>query len=343
MDLGTIAVAGGRPGAPGDPLNVPVTFASVYRAEGAVAYGRENNPTWTAFEDVVGALEGGRALSFASGIAAISAVLEELPVGATVVAPRDAYLGTRGYLADAGARGRLRTRLVDIADTAATLAACDGADLLWIETPTNPLLAVADLPALCAGAGIAVAVDNTFATPLIQRPLTHGADIVVHSATKYLAGHSDVLLGAVVVRDPVRYEALAERRTLLGAVPGPMEAYLALRGVRTLHLRMERAQANAGELARRLEGHPAVARVRYPGFGAMVSVELAGGQAAADALCAAVTLLAPATSLGGVESTLERRNRWPGEEHVPAGLVRISVGCEHVEDLWADLAQALGS
>lgn len=341
MDAGTIAVSGGRPGYPGDPLNAPVAFASVYRDGGEVAYAREGNPTWTAFEQVVGALEGGRALSFASGIAAISAVLEELPVGATVVAPRDAYLGTRGYLADADARGRLRVRLVDVSDTAVTLAAAQGADLLWVESPTNPLLAVADLPALCGGVGVPVAVDNTLATPLLQRPLEHGADLVVHSATKYLAGHSDVLMGVVVVRDDHRYEALARRRSLLGAVPGPMEAYLALRGVRTLHLRVERAQANARELARRCDAHPAVAHVRYPGFGAIVSIEPTGGQAAADAICGAVRLMVHATSLGGVETTLERRSRWPGEEHVPAGLLRISVGCEHVDDLWADLEQAL--
>jgi cystathionine gamma-synthase len=359
-DPGTIAVAAGRGAAPGDPLNPPVTFASAYRAEGALAYAREGNPTWTALEEVIGTLEGGAALTFASGIAAVSAVLEELPVGATVVCPRDAYLGLRAYLADAEVRGRLRVRLVDVADTDATVAAARGADLLWVETPTNPLLAVADLPALCEEAhslGVPVVVDNTFATPLLQRPLEMGADLVVHSVTKFLAGHSDLLLGAVVTRDEARLAALLTRRTLLGAVPGPMEAYLALRGIRTVGVRLERAQANAAELARRLRAHPAVVRVRYPGlsgdpgheraakqmdgFGAMVAVEVAGGREAADALCARVRLLTPATSLGGVETTLERRHRWPGEEEVPPSLLRISVGCEHVEDLWDDLVQAL--
>jgi cystathionine gamma-synthase len=361
LSPGTVAVVAGRgAGAAGDPLNVPVTFASMYRAGGATSYSREGNPTWTALEETLGALEGGTALAFSSGIAAVSAVLEELPLGAVVVCPADAYLGTRAYLAEAEGKGRVRTRLVDVGDTDATLAATEGADLLWVESPTNPLLTVADLPALCAGAhalGVPVCVDNTLATPLGQRPLHLGADVVVHSVTKFLAGHSDVLLGAVVTADPARAEALHRRRTLLGSVPGPMEAYLALRGIRTLGVRLERAQENAGELARRLAAHPAVARVRYPGlstdpgharaatfmqgFGAMVSVELHDGEAAADAVCAGVRLLVSATSLGGVETTLERRHQWPGEEAIPPALLRISVGVEDVEDLWRDLAHAL--
>lgn len=361
LDPATIAVTAGRGRlAPGDPLNVPVTFASVYRAEGEIPYAREGNPTWTALEEAIGALEGGQAVTFSSGIAAVSAVLEELPAGALVVCPRDAYLGSRAYLADAEQRGRLRHLLVDIADTEATLAATRGADLLWVESPTNPMLAIADLPALCAGAhdlGVPVAVDNTFATPLLQRPLDHGADIVVHAVTKFLSGHSDVLLGVAVTRHGAQRDALAHRRLLLGSVPGPMEAYLALRGLRTLDVRLQRAQANAAELAIRLAAHPAVARVRYPGlpddpghqraakqmrgFGTMLAIEPAAGLFAADAVCASVRVLTPATSLGGIETTIERRNRWPGEEEVPPALLRISVGCEHVEDLWADLARAL--
>jgi cystathionine gamma-synthase len=253
-------------------------------------------------------------------------------------------------------------RLVDVADTDATLAATGGASLLWAESPTNPLLAIADIMALAEGAhalGVPLAVDNTFATPLLQRPLDLGADLVVHSVTKFLSGHADVLLGAAVTRDEARLAGLRERRHLAGAIPGPMEAYLALRGIRSLPVRMDRAQANAGELALRLSNHPAVARVRYPGlpsdpgharaakqmrgFGAMLSVELAGGHAAADGLCGRVRLLTSATSLGGIETTLERRHRWPGEEDVPPSLVRISVGCEHVEDLWADLDRALAA
>jgi cystathionine gamma-synthase len=340
---------------------VAVPLASTYHAEGGLSYGREGNAVWEALEEVLGALEGGQALVFASGLAAIAAVVETLPVGALVVAPDDAYLGTRGLLSDLAARDRLRVRLVDIADTRETLAACEGADLLWCETPTNPMMAVADLGALCVGAralGVPVVVDNTFATPLLQRPLEHGADVVVHSVTKFLAGHSDLVMGATVTGDPDRMESLRRRRSLHGAVPGPLEAFLALRGVRTLAVRLDRAQANAAELAPRLAAHPAVSRVRYPGlidhpghelasrqmdgFGAMLSFEVHGGAPAADALCGAVRLCVHATSLGGVETLLERRQRWEGEEAVPAGLVRVSVGIEDVEDLWSDLESALG-
>lgn len=362
-DPSTVAVTAGRgTGAPGKPINVPITLSSVYHSEdGNAAYGREHNPTWLALEETLGALEGGAASVFSSGIAAIAAVLETIPVGGVVVAPADGYSGFRRLLGDLEQKGRLRARLVDVADTAGALAASDGAHLLWIESPTNPMMAVADVAALTAGAherDVRVAVDNTFATPLLQRPLELGADVVVHSATKFLSGHSDVLIGATVTRD----EALAHRilswRTLGGAVVGPMEAWLALRGVRTLPVRLERAQANAGELAHRLAAHPGVQRVRYPGlscdpgheiarrqmrgFGAMLSFEVRGGAAAADELCARTRLITHATSLGGVETTMERRHGQEGEEAVPEGLIRLSVGCEHVEDLWADLDGALG-
>lgn len=360
MDLATVAVAAGRGSPrPGAPVNVPVHLTTVFTGGGDVGYAREGNPSWTALEEALGALEGGTALVFASGMAAITAVFEQLDVGAVVVAPGDAYTGTRAYLADAAARGRLRVRLVDVADTAATAAACSGASLLWVESPTNPLMAVADLEALAAaarGTGATFAVDNTFATPMLQRPLDMGADIVVHAVTKYIAGHSDVLLGAVVTADPQRAASLATRRTLLGGVPGALDAFLALRGLRTLPVRLERAQANAGELARRLDAHPAVRRVRYPGlpadpgheraakqmrgFGGMLAFETATAEGA-EAVCRAVRLIAHVTSLGGVETTMERRRRHPNEDLTPDELIRVSVGCEHVEDLWADLSQAL--
>ncbi len=188
--------------------------------------------------------------------------------------------------------------------------------LVWLESPTNPTLEVADIATIAAAAheaGATVVVDNTFATPLHQQPLLLGADIVVHSATKYLAGHSDLLMGAVVVGDDALCDVLKGRRDLLGAIPGTLEAWLATRGLRTLHVRMERAQANAAELVRRLTGHPAVAEVRYPGFGAMVAVLPSGGVPAADAVAASVRLWVHATSLGGVESTFERRRRWAHE------------------------------
>ena len=216
--------------------------------------------------------------------------------------------------------------------------------LLWIESPTNPALEVADIPALAEAAhelGMRVVVDNTFATPLLQQPLSLGADIVVHSATKYLAGHSDVQLGALVTADEEIHAALKGRRDLVGAIPGPFETWLALRGMRTLHVRLDRAQANAAELARRLRDHPRIEEVRYPGFGAIVAVVVTGGATAADALSRDVRLWVHATSLGGVESTLERRRRWKAEAAtIPEGLMRLSVGIEDVEDLWADLAQA---
>ncbi|GAA3674440.1 PLP-dependent transferase [Nocardioides ginsengisoli] len=345
----TVAVTAGRPAhEPDEPLNVPVTLTSTYVATGELEYGRYGNPTWTAFEDALGALEGGRALAFASGMAAITTILDLVGNGGGIVAPRHSYSGTVAALADGESRGRLHATLVDIADSAAVIAAMEADEdcaLLWIESPTNPALEIADIPTLTAaahGLGIRVVVDNTFATPLLQQPLAQGADIVIHSATKYIAGHSDVLMGAIVVGDDEVYDALKGRRDLAGAVPGPFETWLALRGLRTLHVRLERAAANATELARRLADHPAVEEVRYPGFGAIVSAVLAGGADAGDFVVRATSLWVHATSLGGVESTLERRRRWKLEAAtIPDGLVRLSVGIEDVDDLWDDLAQAL--
>ncbi len=345
-------------------MNGPIAVSSTYRSGGALSYGREGNDTWAALEEVLGALEGGEATVFASGMAAVAAVLETLPAGAVVVLGADAYTGTRILLADLARRGRLFHRLVDTTDVGATLDACEGAAMLWLESPSNPLMAISDLARLSAESkarnpGLAVIADNTFATPLLQRPLDLGVDVVVHSVTKYLAGHSDVILGATVTNDPAWVRALLDRRSMHGGIPGPIEAYLALRGIRTLAVRMERAQANAAELARRLVAHERVEVVRYPGLaqhpghhlaneqmrgaGAMLSFDVHGGAEAADRCCAAVRLATPATSLGGVETLIERRGRWAGEEALPGGLIRLSVGIEDVEDLWADLAQALGA
>ena len=358
----TIAVHGGRPEqVPGAPLSVPPVLASTYVQGSSVGYGRDGNPTWTALEDVIGALEGGRALAFASGMAAVAAVLDSLPDRSVVVAPEICYSGTSTLFDQLKSHRAFEVRRVDVADTDATVGAMAGATMLWIESPANPTLAVADLPALCAASRerrVATCADNTFATPLNQRPLDLGADVVVHSLTKFLAGHSDVVLGAAVTRDDETYDRLLEHRTYHGGIPGPAEAWLALRGIRTLHLRVERSQHNAGVIAARLAAHPAVERVHYPGlpddpgharalahmhgFGAMVAIQVRGGAAAADAVCAATRLWVPATSLGGVESTLERRRRWPQENPaVPESLIRLSVGIEDVEDLWADLSAAL--
>jgi cystathionine gamma-synthase len=345
MRPATRAVHAGRPPHdPDEPLNVPITMASTYVAGGELEYGRYANPTWTAFEDTLGALEGGRCLAFASGLAAVATVLDLVGQGETVVAPRHAYNGSIMQLADLEARGRVKALLVDIADTEAVVAACDDAALVWIESPTNPAMEIAEIATIAEAAheaGARVVVDNTFATPLLQQPLELGADLVVHSATKYLAGHSDLVMGALVTRDDELHAVLKGRRDLIGAIPGAFEAWLALRGMRTLGVRVERAQANAAELARRLGEHPAVQEVRYPGFGAMVSIVLADA-GAADRLTAGTTLWVHATSLGGVESSFERRRRWKSEPTtIPEGLVRLSVGIEDVEDLWDDLASAL--
>lgn len=345
-DPATIAVTAGRPATtPDSPFNEPVTFASTYAAGGDVEYGRYGNPTWAAFETALGELEGGRCLSYASGLAAVATVLDLVGQGMKVVAPRHSYNGTIMQLGDLEMRGRLTAQLVDLTDTDEVLAACSDAALVWLESPTNPALEVADIPAITEAAheaGAYVVVDNTFATPVLQRPLEHDVDLVVHSATKYIAGHSDLLMGAVVTRDEELYAVLKGRRDLTGAVPGPMEAYLALRGLRTLPLRVERAQANAQELVRRLGEHPAVDEVRYPGFGGIVSIVLGQGALAADLLTRKTRLWVHATSLGGVESTLERRRRWKSEPGtIPDALVRLSVGIEAVDDLWDDLRTAL--
>jgi cystathionine gamma-synthase len=341
----TVVVHAGRPPHEADqPLSTPITMASTYVAGGDLEYGRYANPTWQAFEEALGALEGGRALAFSSGLAACATVLDLVGHDALVVAPRHAYHGSVGQLGDLEARGRIRATLVDIADTDAVIAALDDAAILWIESPTNPALEVADVERLVVAgheAGARVVVDNTFATPLLQQPLGLGADLVLHSVTKFLAGHSDVMMGALVVREDQLYDVLKGRRDLVGAIPGTLEAWLALRGLRTLHLRVERSQANAAELARRLESHPAIESVRYPGFGGVIAAVLPTGEAA-DVLTHSTSLWVHATSLGSVESTFERRRRWKTEAStIPEGLVRMSVGIEDVGDLWADLEQAL--
>jgi len=355
--LETETVAAGRPPRePGAPVNAPVTFTSTYVADAddvdRLAYARVGNPTWTAFEEAVGTLEGGHALAFASGMGAISAVLGQVPYGGVVLAPHRAYSGTTSLLDEMAATGALRVRRVDIADTEDVrhgLTAGPAVDLVLAESPTNPMLEVADLAAVAEAAhaaGAIVAVDNTFATPLRQRPLETGADMVVHSATKYLSGHSDVLLGAVVTPHTARgradRERLASHRTSRGAIPGPMEVWLALRGLRTLALRVDRSEATAQMLASRLGDHPAVARVRYPGWGAVVSIEIAHDVPTAELVCASTRLWLPSTSLGGVESQIERRRRHEAEVHtVPDTLLRLSVGIENGEDLWRDLRAAL--
>jgi cystathionine gamma-synthase len=343
--------AGRQPRVPGAGVNAPLELSSTYVADGPVNYARAGNPTWTAFEEALGALEGGAALVFASGMAAIAAALSLAPEGGVVVAPTHAYNGTGVILEDLAEAGRMTVRRVDISDTAAVTAALRGADLLWAESPTNPMLEVADLPAIIAVAheeGAIAVCDNTFATPLGQQPLSMGADVVMHSVTKFLAGHSDVILGATVTAGTdtgrAAHERLLHHRLIHGAIAGPVETWLALRGMRTMHLRVERASANAAELARRLAGHAHVERVRYPGLGAIVAIEVPGGSVAAERVASSTRLWTHATSLGGVESLIERRRRHPSEPlTVPENLLRLSVGVEDVDDLWRDLDGALRS
>ncbi|MBB2985293.1 trans-sulfuration enzyme family protein [Terracoccus luteus] len=348
----TVVVGAGRPPRePGRGVNPAVELTSTFSPGGDVGYARVGNPTWSAFETALGELEGGVALVHASGMGAISAGLSLLAPGGTVLAPDQAYNGTEDLLA-ALAQGTAQVERVHATDTDGFLAALDRlgeGDLLWLESPTNPLMDVVDLPVVLARArerGVTSVVDNTLSTPLLSRPLQLGADVVVHSVTKYLSGHSDVVLGATVVAATERGAALGTRlqrhRTLHGAIAGPLEVFLALRGLRTLTVRFERACANAADLAGRLASHPAVERVRYPGQGAMIAVEVVGGAEAAEAVCEATAVWLHSTSLGGVESQIERRRRHASEPLVVAvNLLRLSVGIEHVDDLWADLDQAL--
>ncbi len=357
----TWLIAGGRDRTPGAPLNVAPVFASNFYLPDERVYSRsDGTPTSDALEALLGGLEAGRALVFASGMAAAAVIFQRLAVGTTIAVPEDPYHGVAGIVAEGEAQGRWTVRRLDQADTPAWLAAVRECDLVWLESPENPLMTVADLPAICGaprGAGTIVAVDSTFATPLNQRPLDLGADVVMHSATKFIGGHSDLLAGALITRDDELFDEFHHRRLLHGATIGAMEAFLTMRGARTLGLRIERAQANAMELARRLDAHPEVARVLYPGlpshpthgaaasfmtgFGAMLSFETTGAGERATAVCTRAELINHATSLGGVETTMERRSVIPGQERIPPTLIRLSVGCEHVEDLWADLEHAL--
>ncbi|KAF1056613.1 MAG: Cystathionine beta-lyase [Pseudomonas delhiensis] len=338
-------------------------------------YGRSHNPTRWALERCVADLEGGsQAFAFASGLAAISAVLEVLDAGAHVVSGNDLYGGTYRLFERVRRRSAgHRFSFVDLTDVAAIEAALTAeTKLVWVETPSNPLLRLADLEAiarLCRARGILCVADNTFASPRIQRPLELGFDVVVHSTTKYLNGHSDVIGGIAVVGDnPELAERLGFMQNAVGAIAGPFDAFLTLRGVKTLALRMERHCSNALELARWLEGQPQVARVHYPGlpshpqhalakrqmhgFGGMLSLELASDLAGARRFLEAVELFALAESLGGVESLIEHpaimtHASIPAEIRaelgIGDGLVRLSVGVEDVEDLRADLAQALAA
>jgi cystathionine gamma-synthase len=357
-------VHGGTERAAGAPLGPPLVPTSVYLSQGepggGPGYGRSENPGWAAVESALAAIEGpgARAVTFASGQAASMALMLALADGReTIVFPSDGYYNTRalaGRLRPHGARAVA----VDLLDLDAVGAALRGGPaVLWAETPTNPLLRVADLTALAvvaASAGAPFVVDNTVATGLLQKPLDFGAAASVYSLTKAVSGHSDVLGGAVVTRDAALASAVLSWRTDGGAIPGPFESWLVLRGLKTLDLRISRASASALTVATFLAGHPRVTAVHYPGlspsaaarkqmprgFGPLLSFELSGTAADADAVVAAARLIVPATSFGGVESSWERRARWPAET-APDTLIRMSCGIEPVEDLLTDLSAAL--
>ncbi len=369
----TYAVVAGRPErTEGAPVNPPVVLSSTYVGRGPVqpgemVYTRLGTETWEPLEEALAGLEHADepALVFGSGMGAVSAALDLTRPGSRLVVPQHAYHAALVAAHRLNERSQVEVVEVDIADTEAVRAAITGGptSVVWVETPTNPMLEIADIAAISATAheaGALVVVDNTFATPLAQRPLDLGADVVVHSVSKYLAGHSDVILGAALTSSREIYGALRQQRDIGGAVAGPWETWLALRGLRTLALRVERSQANATELARRLAEHESVVAVSHPslpshpqherataqmdGYGSIITLRPAGGQAGADALAAAVELWVPATSLGGVESSLERRRRFASEAvTVPDDLLRLSVGIEDVEDLWADLLGGLAA
>ena len=355
-------VASGRPERTGDAsLNPNIELSATFHAGGEIGYGRFGNSSWKALESAIEVIEAGKTILFSSGLAAISAIFRTLPNGSIIVTSKNGYTGTMNLLRQITEINSIQVRYVDVSNTEEVITALEGANFAWIESPTNPALEVADLPTIIKAAkaqSVLVGVDNTFATGLNQKPLQMGADYSMNSVTKYLSGHSDVLMGSVSTNNPELFSKVFDVRKFHGAIPGPFEAWLALRGIRTLALRLDKAQENALELAKRLSTHPNVERVRYPGlatdphhlmaksfmkgFGAIVCIEVKGGAAMADKACESSRLVTYATSLGGVESLWERRQRWGSEApSIPDNLVRISVGIEEIEDLWADIDQAL--
>ncbi|NUK58934.1 cystathionine gamma-synthase [Streptomyces lunaelactis] len=363
-----------------DPLTgavvPPIYQVSTYKQDGVgglrggYEYSRSANPTRTALEENLAALEGGRrGLAFASGLAAEDCLLRTLLApGDHVVIPNDAYGGTFRLFAKVVSRWGVEWSVADTSDPAAVRAAVTPkTKVIWVETPSNPLLGITDIAAVAAvarGAGAKLVVDNTFASPYLQQPIALGADIVVHSLTKYMGGHSDVVGGALIAADETVGEELAYHQNAMGAVAGPFDAWLVLRGIKTLPVRMDRHSENAARVAEMLTEHPKGTRVLYPGlpehpghetaakqmkaFGGMVSFQVAGGEEAAVEVCNRAKLFTLGESLGGVESLIEHPGRMTHASvvgsalEVPADLVRLSVGIESGDDLLTDLKRALG-
>ncbi|MCX4622081.1 cystathionine gamma-synthase [Streptomyces albogriseolus] len=363
-----------------DPLTgavvPPIYQVSTYKQDGVgglrggYEYSRSANPTRTALEENLAALEGGRrGLAFASGLAAEDCLLRTLLApGDHVVIPNDAYGGTFRLFAKVVARWGVEWSVADTSDPAAVRAAITPkTKVIWVETPSNPLLGITDIAAVAQvarDAGARLVVDNTFATPYLQQPLALGADVVVHSLTKYMGGHSDVVGGALVTADAELGEELAFHQNAMGAVAGPFDSWLVLRGTKTLSVRMDRHSENATRVADMLTRHPRVTSVLYPGlpdhpghevaakqmraFGGMISFRVEGGEQAAVEVCNRAKVFTLGESLGGVESLIEHPGRMThasvagSQLEVPADLVRLSVGIENVDDLLEDLQQALG-
>lgn len=344
----TIAISGGRPKPMNDgPINTPVSLNSTYHAGGEIGYSRYGNDTASSLEEVIGGLEGGKTLVFNSGMSAIKAVFDNVPLGSTVIASNQGYAGVNATLKQMQDQGKLIAKFVDISNTAEVLSALDGAYMLWLESPTNPRLDVADIVTLaraCKSQGTIVGVDNTFATPLTQKPLKMGADISMNSVTKYMAGHSDVLCGSISSNNKELLDQIEFSRKISGTIIQAFDAYLALRGIRTFPLRFEKAESNAKILVKKLADHPMVTNINYPGFGAMVSFEVDTDASGTDKICSSSRIISNATSLGSVETLWERRRRWALESNlVPENLIRLSVGCEDADDLWNDIKHALES
>ncbi|MCX4533036.1 cystathionine gamma-synthase [Streptomyces sp. NPDC002596] len=363
-----------------DPLTgavvPPIYQVSTYKQDGVgglrggYEYSRSANPTRTALEENLAAIEGGRrGLAFASGLAAEDCLLRTLlHPGAHVVIPNDAYGGTFRLFAKVVQRWGVDYSVADTSDPAAVRAAVnDRTKVIWVETPSNPLLGITDIAAVAdvaRTAGARLVVDNTFASPYLQQPIALGADVVVHSLTKYMGGHSDVVGGALIAADAELGEELAYHQNAMGAVAGPFDSWLVLRGIKTLPVRMDRHSENAAKVAELLTRHPKVTQVLYPGlpehpgheiaakqmkaFGGMVSFRVQGGEEAAVEVCNRAKLFTLGESLGGVESLVEHPGRMTHASvagsalEVPADLVRLSVGIESADDLMADLTQALG-
>jgi cystathionine gamma-synthase len=373
----TLAIHAGQPAdAATGAVVTPIYQVSTYKQDGVgglrggYEYSRSANPTRTALEQNLAALEGGsRGLAFASGLAAEDCLLRTLLApGDHVVIPDDAYGGTFRLFAKVVERWGVRWSVADTSDARAVREAVRRETrLIWVETPSNPLLGITDIAALAGvaqEAGVRLVVDNTFASPYLQQPLALGADVVVHSTTKYMGGHSDVVGGALVTADAGLGEELAYHQNAMGAVAGPFDAWLVMRGIKTLAVRMDRHSLNAGRIAETLAAHPRVTRVYYPGladhpghevaakqmraFGGMVSFRVSGGEQAAVAVCDRARLFTLGESLGGVESLIEHPGRMTHASvagsalEVPSDLVRLSVGIEAVDDLLADLTEALG-